>query len=203
MVLVRFWVYFHTFFKLMNNLFGSILDRFGPKSMAYSPWFWSFWVIFTPFSNYKFHLDFRTILGQKAWPIAHGFGRFWVYFHTFFKKIDTILNNIFHRFLMPILDRFGPKSMAYSPWFWSFWVYFHTFFRYELFIWNPFWTILGQKAWPIAHGFGHFGSIFTPFSKKRIIYLDPFWTILGQKAWPIAHGFGPILGHFHTFFKLR
>ena len=95
--------------------------------------------------------------------------------------------------------------MAYSPWFWSILGHFHTpFFNIDhaLFICIAFWTILDQKAWPIAHGFGpilgHFHTFFKDFVHNSF---HRFWTILDQKAWPIAHGFGPILGHFHTFFK--
>ena len=172
MVLVRFWVYFHTFFKL--NTFEFIwakkhgLSVFGPH-----------------------------LLDQKAWPIAHGFGPILGHFHTFFK----ITNNLFGS----ILDHFGPKSMAYSPWFWSILGHFHTFFKLinAFHLVSIFLAILDQKAWPIAHGFGSdFGSFSHLFQFCGIINFHRFYlAILDQKAWPIAHGFGPILGHFHTFFN--
>ena len=93
--------------------------------MAYSPWFWSDFGSFSHLFQRSciIYLDpFWTILDQKAWPIAHGFGPILGHFHTFFKDYDFVHFNRFGQ-KASIFGHFGFSQkawpMAYSPWFWS------------------------------------------------------------------------------------
>ena len=153
-------------------------------------------IIYEAFKN----RSFLAIFEQKAWAIAHGFDRFWVFF-TPFGNYEIFLSK------MSKMGHFWAKSMGYSPWFWWILGVFHTFWeKYELFIKlskMSKWVIFEQKAWAIAHGFDRFWVFFTPFGKIWKIY--SFKNVKMGHFWAKSMGYSPwfwwILGHFHTFWK--
>ena len=130
------------------NSRGTPIDRFWPKTLGYSPWFWTWrilassgirsklrcWTICVQFE--RIHEGRKlTVFDQKPWAIAHGFEHdgFWQVLEFAPNSVKRLLSawkwisNTLQDYLCRIrtnsrgleIDRCWPKTLGYSPWFWK------------------------------------------------------------------------------------